>query len=365
MTERTLTRHEGQDQEPPRDRPAPSPFEVAQRWVSAVGERELDVLRDLYEVGAAMHTADGVMLGQERIATAVLASADLPDADAEITVGREGMVTLASASADHHSDQATRLRVRRGRIVEQWIGEHYRTSGGLAAVPMNMSTAGDVTPEEHDLVWEMVDKLVSLRDEPVARVDVRLIHQPEPGRVDPVALRVTIAMSGGSVRASARTGDVRSAVAVVERRLKERLRRRAERRFATRDAEPSTRAVNMQIPDRRFERLPADREIVRNKSVSPGPSSLEEATFDLTSMGYDFFLYVDIETDDDAVVARTDDGRFVAHISPPVATVASARERLDAGNEPFVFFLDDRTRRGNVLYRRFDGHYGLIVPADA
>ena len=36
---------------------------------------------------------------------------------------------------------------------------------------------------------------------------------------------------------------------------------------------------------------------------------------------------------------------------------------LDEGDEPFVFFAEPDTSRGQVLYRRFDGHYGLITPA--
>ncbi|MBO1414556.1 sigma 54 modulation/S30EA ribosomal C-terminal domain-containing protein, partial [Streptomyces sp. FH025] len=32
-------------------------------------------------------------------------------------------------------------------------------------------------------------------------------------------------------------------------------------------------------------------------------------------------------------------------------------------DQPFVFYTDTSTGRGNVLYRRYDGHYGLITPA--
>ena len=31
----------------------------------------------------------------------------------------------------------------------------------------------------------------------------------------------------------------------------------------------------------------------------------------------------------------------------------------------WVFFRDADSGRGHVLYRRYDGHYGLIVPVDA
>lgn len=343
---------------------SPAPSDVAQRWLSALRQNSADELRNLYEVGAAVHTSDDVVLGQERIATALLARPNPPDTDAVITAGRQGMVTLTWGGDDVDRAQSTRLRVRRGKIVEQWIGEQRSESGRLAAVPMNMSTAGDVSAEEHDLVWDTIDGLVSLRDEPVTHVEVRLTQQAGTSRVDPVSLRVIIGLTGGSVRASARAGDVRTAATIVERRLKEGLRRRAERRVDTRSAEQTIRDTEQTLPERWSQRPRSEREIVRNKTVSPGPSTLEEATFDLTTMGYDFFLYVDIETGNDALVARADDGDFVAHTAAPVASLASARNRLDAGNEPFVFFSDQQSRRGNVLYRRFDGHYGLIVPAD-
>jgi hypothetical protein len=44
--------------------------------------------------------------------------------------------------------------------------------------------------------------------------------------------------------------------------------------------------------------------------------------------------------------------------------VGSAVERLNETGEPFLFFVDDRVG-GSVLYRRPDGHYGLIEPEPA
>jgi hypothetical protein len=42
--------------------------------------------------------------------------------------------------------------------------------------------------------------------------------------------------------------------------------------------------------------------------------------------------------------------------------VSDALARLDATGAPFVFLADADTGRGNVVYRRYDGHYGLITP---
>ena len=343
----------------------PSPREVAERWMSVVQESDPAALRGLYEIGAALHQADEVVLGPENITATLLATSRSPHTKLRVSGGRHGMVTLTWGTAEDQRDETTRFRIRRGKIVEQWIGESHHSAGRLASVPMNMSTAGEVTPEDHDLVWDMVDKVVSIRSEPVTHVDVRLTQHTASARIDPVSLRVILALNGGSVRANTRASDVRSAVVVVEHRLKQALHRRAERRSRSQ----VSRAIGSALRDdglprsHRRERPSAEREVVRLKTVSPGPSTFEEATFDLVTMDYDFFLYVDIASECDALVERAEEG-FVEHKDPPAASLGSARNRLDAGNEPFVFFTDDETGRGHVLYRRLDGHYGLIVPAD-
>jgi len=52
----------------------------------------------------------------------------------------------------------------------------------------------------------------------------------------------------------------------------------------------------------------------------------------------------------------------ISDAAVPELNVDEAIERLDAAKEPFVFFADPATGRGNVLYRRYDGHYGLVTP---
>jgi hypothetical protein len=53
----------------------------------------------------------------------------------------------------------------------------------------------------------------------------------------------------------------------------------------------------------------------------------------------------------------------VDRASAPALTEAEAIDRLDLSGSPFVFFVDSADGRGRVLYRRYDGHYGLITPA--
>ncbi len=48
---------------------------------------------------------------------------------------------------------------------------------------------------------------------------------------------------------------------------------------------------------------------------------------------------------------------------PPCIREADAPERLGLLGLPFLFFIDAAAGRAAVLYRRYDGHYGLITPA--
>ena len=99
-------------------------------------------------------------------------------------------------------------------------------------------------------------------------------------------------------------------------------------------------------------------------------------------LGYDFHLFRDLASGQDAVLERLPDGSFqltsldpspidrgptaialtVAAHPPATATVSDAIALLDAASQPFVFFANATTGRGNVVYRRYDGHYGLITP---
>jgi hypothetical protein len=47
-----------------------------------------------------------------------------------------------------------------------------------------------------------------------------------------------------------------------------------------------------------------------------------------------------------------------------VLTVAEARKQLDATGLPFLLFAEPTSGRGRVLYRRYDGHYGLVRPVE-
>lgn len=125
------------------------------------------------------------------------------------------------------------------------------------------------------------------------------------------------------------------------------------------------------------------REVVRRKSYRLARCTPDQAALTMDVMDYDCHLFVDASTGQDSVIYRVGPtgyrlSRLVAAPPPaasvvpltldplpvPELTAEEAMERLDATEMPYRFFRDRATGRGAVLYRRFDGHYGLITPAD-
>ena len=43
--------------------------------------------------------------------------------------------------------------------------------------------------------------------------------------------------------------------------------------------------------------------------------------------------------------------------------MTEAAIRLETAGQSFLFFVNAGTGRGNLLYHRYDGNYGLITPA--
>jgi hypothetical protein len=46
---------------------------------------------------------------------------------------------------------------------------------------------------------------------------------------------------------------------------------------------------------------------------------------------------------------------------PATTTLKGALSVLDGTDAPFEFFIDAINKRGMVAYRRYDGHYGLVL----
>ncbi|MGW3247405.1 sigma 54 modulation/S30EA ribosomal C-terminal domain-containing protein [Streptomyces sp. NPDC001070] len=258
------------------------------------------------------------------------------------------------------------------------------------APEVQVETRGQLPPDAAEYAQAKVRALISRTREPVLFARVKLTHMANPAMDRPAIAQASVDVNGRPVRAHVAAATIGEAIDLLQDRLGERLARLAEHWEARRGrmpmpgphawrhgSEPSHR------PDH-YPRPAEERQVVRHKSFSLARESPDEAAFEMEMTDYDFHLFTDLGTGEDSVLYRSGPTGYrlaqvhprprivgdvavpltVSEIPAPRMNVAEAKHRLDITGFPFVFFADDTTGRGNVLYHRYDGHYGLITPAD-
>jgi ribosome-associated translation inhibitor RaiA len=257
-----------------------------------------------------------------------------------------------------------------------------------AAIHVDVTTRGQL-PGIENYVQEKIGGLSRLAHQPVLRARVRLSRHADPAVVHPVVAQANLDVNGRLVRAQVEGETAREAVDRLEARLRHRLERVAERREAKRDntsqadphewrhqSEPAHRPNYFPRPD-------DERRIVRRKSFTLGTRTVDEAAQEMELLDYDFHMFTEKGTKQASVLYRTEPtGYRLAQVKPspeelapfelpvsispqpaPRLMVERAKERLSLLGLPFLFFVDVDQGRADVLYHRYDGHYGLICPA--
>jgi hypothetical protein len=230
---------------------------------------------------------------------------------------------------------------------------------------------------------------------PVSGVRVRLSAHRDPAVHFPVVAQANLELGEVPVRAQAHAATAREAIALLQARLLHQLER-ASRPAGTdqfgnwrHPRPPNPRVAN-------YPRPASTCRIVRYKTCSPAPLGVDQAVHVLECMDYDFHLFAEVGTGHDSVVYRAGPAEYrLAQVRPDperlgthtvvVTCYDRAAPRLDIDmavdlfgmtEVPFLFFVaadsvvENAGRRhavqahpgdrGSVLYRRFDGHYGLI-----
>jgi ribosome-associated translation inhibitor RaiA len=219
---------------------------------------------------------------------------------------------------------------------------------------------------------------------PVLAAEVRLDHHADPAREHPFHVEMTIDLDGTPVRAHGSEATMSEAIDRAASRLRRRMEAVLERPQAAqlRHCDP-TAWHHDDEPMRRLRFYPrpaGERALVRRKTFALRSESIEDALFDLEALDHDFFLFVHDETGAEAVVYRVDHGHGLMQrvetpeaikrvgmplalgSSPTTTTLKGALSVLDETDAPFEFFVDAVNGCGMVVYRRYDGHYGLILP---
>jgi len=226
-----------------------------------------------------------------------------------------------------------------------------------------------------DYARDKVDAVLDHAPEPVLFTCIRLTGHGGPTSRRPVVAQVNLDLRGRKIRVSVVAATPREAVDLLATKLRHRLERLTRPHTWRRVGKPVRPAPYV-------ERAPDARRIIRYKSFTVPPITIDEAACQMDLMDYDFHLFTEEGSGQDSLVYRAGptgyrlvqarpaaDDRLGPYAVPlTISAVPAARlstieavERLNLIGLPFLFFLDRERSRGSVLYRRYDGHYGLIT----
>jgi hypothetical protein len=371
------------------------PLQVVSAWAQQLAVGDLDETLALYRPDAVVHLRDVALVSPRHIrhcleTLPVFSTGRLP-----AIRGEDGLV-VAHWDAPTVQDQAleARCQVRRGLITEQWIGPPPDQVGpsalatGSGPVALTTTSRGAVPAEALDYAVQRVQEVAARVHEPILSARIKLSAAADPARSRPCLAQASLDVNGQVVRAHIAARQMREAVDLMAQRLADRLEHRAQRIEALRrhspgQAEPGEWRHGDLAAGRPeyFDRPPEERQLVRHKAFFPVEQSVEEAIFDLGLLDYDFYLFRDLASGQDSLVERLPGGiHRLQHLHPtnqeaaastykvetdpvpaPTLAIQQATERLTSTGARFVFFASPRTGRGCVIYRRYDGHYGLIT----
>jgi len=247
---------------------------------------------------------------------------------------------------------------------------------------------GDLPGDLAEYAQSRISALDDHLDEPVFHTRIKLTQEPNRAFDRPVRAQANLHLKNRMVRAQAAGRNGYEAVDRLRERLQARLPRFTPNWEARRGGLPSGEPHEwrrIEEPTHRppyFPRPAEDRQVIRHKSFTPRRISPADAADEMEQLDYDFHLFTDEQTSLDAVVYRDGSSGYQLQrvtgkpetsidIAPielnaqpaPRLSLDEARDRLELAAVPFVFYVDPDSKRGVVLYHRYDGHYGLITPS--
>ena len=247
------------------------------------------------------------------------------------------------------------------------------------AAVVDVAVRGTVEAQVRRYAEETIQALVGTVREPVRHARVRLTGQADRGLGRPVVAQSSFEVNGRPVRSQVAASSGREAVDMLRQRLRCRLTALQNPGRVSCGQWPSVWGADRREPACTVP--PAgERRIVRHKPVAPPPSTVDEAATELDLMDYDFYLFAERGSGQDSVLYRAWPSCFrlvqanpdpdrvqrgvvpltIAAAPPPRLTVEQATHSMGSSDNRFLVFVDVATQRTCVLYRRYDGHYGLI-----
>jgi ribosome-associated translation inhibitor RaiA len=258
-----------------------------------------------------------------------------------------------------------------------------------SVLDVEVTTHGQL-PGAAEYARDKIGGLGRLTHRPVLHARVKLTKHHDPAVERPVLAQANLDVDGRLVRAQVEGVTASEAIDRLESRLRHRLERIAEHWEARRGKTPASGPHewrHQSEPAHRpgyFPRPADEREIIRHKSFTLAPCTVDEAAAEMALLDYDFHLFTEKGTGYASVLYRGGATGYrlalVTPVSPeqlapfelpltissqpiPCLTVEHSTERIGLLGLPFLFFIDAAQGRASVLYHRYDGHYGLITPA--
>ncbi len=368
---------------------ASPPFAVVDAWLEAMAAHDLDGAAALYRPDATVHLAAEDATGHHHIRAALdrcpLSGLDPDHADV-YGLGRYVRTDIGGERPGYTSS----FIVERGSIIEQWIGiEPPADTKQRQPTPIQVVVIGPVGDAARDYAERRFRHLIDTVGRPVRFSRLKLTAVDNPSSERPALAEAVLDLDRKMIRAHVDAPTFTEAADRVVERLQarighERSRRRSSRRGGTTIREWVDEMEADSGPRRRsFVADPVDRpEIVRHRSFAPEELTVDEAAWDLVMLDYEFLLFVEVDSGDDAILERADDSGFVLHFrggvpdmtSPmppgvivadrplPRSTVAEAVDVMIGTDDRYRFFVDRDDGRAKVVHRRLDGHVGLITP---
>lgn len=375
------------------------PFRLVGVWLNSMTERDVEGALTLYRSDAVIHLPDGDVTGRARMGQA-LAGAGWPGVGANGARVRGLDRFVLAEPVNGSAIQPTAFLVERGEITEQWIGvepaEVAAARAPEAAEPqITVARRGSISDAAVTYAEEKVKHLVVAMGRPLVWGQIKLTHTSNPANEQPSMAEVSLDFDRTMIRAHATARTMPEAIDSVTDRLRAKLEKLSDRErhkpIGVSPAPGQWRHGNLPPARAPYTELePDEAEVVRHKSFAPDRLGLDEALWDLALLDYDFFLFVEQTTGVTCVAERTGGDEVIIHgladrpddqaalarpevsFSPrsvPVLRTSEAIALLEASGERFELFENAQsgTEGGeglqrNVIYRRLDGHYGLITP---
>ncbi|WP_243866836.1 sigma 54 modulation/S30EA ribosomal C-terminal domain-containing protein [Actinophytocola oryzae] len=241
-----------------------------------------------------------------------------------------------------------------------------------------VETVGDVLDGAREYARRQVAGFCAGLSGRLAAARVKLTVFARPSVRWPALAQANVEVDGQLVRTQVAAAFFHEASRLLRERLGQQVTRLSQ------PAVPRPWPVDVVRPEP-VPRPVGEREVVRYKAYPLARCTPDRAALTMDVLDYDFHLFVDADTGQDSVICRVGPtgyrlARLVGMAPPagrtsvpltinvypvPELTAAQAVERLNDTELPYRFFRDAGTGRGCVLYRRYDGHYGLISPEES